>query len=129
MNLNTATFGGRLARDPESTATPTGKSVTKFTLVFDSGYGDYKKPVFMPVEAWGKAGEVIVKYLGKGDPLLVQGEIKQDTWEKDGQKRSMMKLNLQKFSFAGGKQQQQGEPAPEAPKQEMSKEEEDSIPF
>ena len=58
--------------------------------------------------------EVIAQYLKKGNPLLVEGRLKQDTWEKDGQKHSKVKVVLESFTFVGAKKEGDGEQRPPA---------------
>ena len=84
---------GNLTRDPETVTTGSGKIVCKFTLAVKN-YGD--KSSFLDCEAWGKPGEIIKEYVKKGDPLGITAEVKQETWEKDGQKRSKIVFNISK---------------------------------
>ena len=53
------------------------------------------------IEAWGKQGELVSKYLTKGSPALVQGRLKLDQWEdkQSGQKRSKLKVVLENVQF------------------------------
>lgn len=58
---------------------------------------------FFDVTLWGRTAEVAAEYLTKGSPLLVEGRLKQETWEKDGQKRSKVKVICEKMQMIGGK--------------------------
>ena len=75
-----------------------------------------EETAFIDIEAWGKRGEVISKYVTKGRPLFVEGYLKFDQWEDkaSGQKRSKLKVVLENFQFIGSRD---GAPAPadEAP--------------
>ncbi len=55
----------------------------------------------MDVDVWGRQAEVIAQYMKKGRPLLVEGRLKQDTWEDKNtkQKQSKLKVVLEGFSF------------------------------
>ena len=55
----------------------------------------------MDVDVWGRQAEVISQYMKKGRPLLVEGRLKQDTWEDKNtkQKQSKLKVVLESFSF------------------------------
>lgn len=88
-SFNQVTLMGRFTKDPEVRATSSGKKVVNFTLAVDK----YNEGVnFIECEAWGNQAEFIEKYIKKGNLALVGGELNQQTWEQDGQKRS--KLNV-----------------------------------
>jgi hypothetical protein len=55
------------------------------------------------IEAWGKQGELVSKYLGKGSQCMVEGRLKLDQWEDktSGQKRSRLKVVLENVQFLG----------------------------
>jgi single-stranded DNA-binding protein len=46
-----------------------------------------EETTFVDVTLWGRTAEIAGEYLGKGSPVLIEGRLKLDTWEKDGQKR------------------------------------------
>ena len=75
--------------------------VAEFSIAYDTGFGEKKKPCFIQSKAWGKTGELISQHLSKGKQIYVVGEIEQDTWDdKDsGAKRSKLTLNVDKFNF------------------------------
>jgi single-strand DNA-binding protein len=79
---------GRLTRDPELKDLGT-KRVAEFGLAVN-GFGDQVS--FFDVSAWDKTADIIKKYAGKGKQVCVVGRLKQDTWEKDGQKRSKVSI-------------------------------------
>ena len=56
---------------------------------------------FIDVEAWARQAEVIAQYMKKGRPLLVEGRLKQDTWEDKNthQKQSKLKVVMEGFTF------------------------------
>ena len=53
-----------------------------------------EETTFVDVTLWGRTAEVAGEYLSKGSPLLIEGRLKYDTWEKDGQKRSKLQRRL-----------------------------------
>ena len=84
---------GNLTKDPEIRYTQSGKAVCAFTLAVNSGReGD--ATVFLDCQAWEKRGEAIGQYVRKGHPLMVDGRLRQENWEKDGQKRTSMELDI-----------------------------------
>lgn len=58
---------------------------------------------FVDVTFFGRTAEVVSEYLGKGSPIFVEGRLKQDTWEKDGQKRSKLHVIVDRMQLLGGK--------------------------
>lgn len=106
-SFNKVILAGNLTRDPELRYTPKGTAVARITLavnrVYTSGEGGEKKEEvsFVDVDVWGRQAEVISQYMKKGRPLLVEGRLKQDTWEDKNtkQKQSKLKVVLESFSF------------------------------
>jgi len=58
---------------------------------------------FIDVTTFGRTAEVVNQYLGKGSSVLVEGKLKLDSWEKDGQKRSKHKIIGDRIVMTGGK--------------------------
>lgn len=58
-----------------------------------------KETTFVNCEAWEKSAEIISKYVNKGDLLLVRGSLKNDSWERDGNKIEKMKIRIDDFNL------------------------------
>lgn len=101
--MNTVNIMGRLTRDCELRATQTGKSVASFTIAVDSGYGEKKTANFIPCVAWEKTAEFVNKYFAKGDMIAITGELRSRSYEKDGQKRTVLEVLVSNVDFCGGK--------------------------
>lgn len=102
--VNSTVIEGNLTRDPEIRYAQNGTPVCSFTVANNREYkqGDEKKQevCFMDVVVFGKHGETCAQYLVKGQGvLLVNARIKQEHWEKDGQKRSKHVLQCQEVKF------------------------------
>lgn len=103
--MNTVILKGNLAGDPEAkevNANGRDTTVVRFNLAvqryFKRSDGTRDKDVtFIPCEAWDSGAETIKKILSKGDPVLINGALKVDQWEKDGQKFSRLKVRVQNF--------------------------------
>lgn len=66
--------------------------------------GEYKNVAFFfDVEIWGKLADNLEKYLVKGKSIAVDGYLKQDRWEKDGQKQSKIYIVAETLKLLGGK--------------------------
>ena len=113
--FNKVILMGNLTRDPDLRVTPKGLSVCQFSLAVNSTYkdreGNPKEEVtFVDVDSFGKQADVIAKHMAKGRPLLVEGRLKQDTWEdKEGSKRSKLKVVLEGFQFVGSPARNDGD--------------------
>jgi single-strand DNA-binding protein len=110
--LNKVFLIGNLTRDPELRVTPKGTAICQFGLAVNRQFKDESgatrdETTFVDIEAWGKQGELVAKYLTKGSPAMVEGRLKLDQWEdkQSGQKRSKLKVvldNVQFLSTRGG---------------------------
>ena len=106
-NYNKVIMAGRLTRDPELTFLPSQTPVVEFSLAtsrkFKGNDGQMREDVcFVDCRMYGKRAEVINKYLGKGDPLMIEGRLQFDRWEaQDGSKRSKHRIFVESFEFMG----------------------------
>jgi single-strand DNA-binding protein len=89
--LNKATVMGHLGRDAESKLTPGGKSITSMSIAVADGTKDKPHTTWVRVEGWDLP-DWIHPHLKKGALVLVDGRLRFEEWEKDGQKQSMLKL-------------------------------------
>jgi single-strand DNA-binding protein len=108
---------GNITRDTELKYLPSGTAVNDFSIAVNekrkSQSGEWLEDVsFFDITAFGKTAEIISQYLGKGSPVLVEGRLKQETWEKDGQKRSKVKVICERMQMIGSKGE--GQPAGQA---------------
>jgi len=62
-----------------------------------------EETTFVDVTLWGRTAEVAGEYLSKGSPILIEGRLKYDTWEKDGQKRSKLSVVCERMQMVGSK--------------------------
>jgi single-strand DNA-binding protein len=117
-SINQVILMGRLTRDPETRTTTTGKTVTSFSLAVDRQTQDDQAD-FFDVTAWEKTGELVQQYLTKGRRCLVQGRLRQDSWDdKDtGKKRSKVEVVANDVTFLDGPSNDNGggASAPAAP--------------
>ncbi len=107
--FNKVTLMGNLTRDPETRTTSGGQSVTSFSLAVNRSWrgadGQQQEAVsYIDCTAWGKAGEIIAQYMGKGRALLVSGRLDQRSWDdkESGQKRSKVEVVVEDFNFVDG---------------------------
>lgn len=102
-SINQVILMGRLTRDPEVRTTTTGKTITSFSIAVDRG-GQDDATDFFDVTAWEKLGELVSQYLSKGRRCLVQGRLRQDSWDdkETGKKRSKVEVVATDVTFLDG---------------------------
>jgi len=102
------TLAGHLGQDPQTRQTA-GDSVTSFSLATNRKRKDGDITTWWRCTAWGKRGEAIARFLKKGDPILVTGEVCNRPWtDNDGNQRLSLDVDVRDFSFLGGKDAQGG---------------------
>lgn len=95
--LNRIQLIGRLGRDPEGKFTPTGKQVTHFSLAVTNRWktkdGETKEYTeWINIEAWGRLGQVCQEYLKKGSLVYLDGRLKTDRYEDQGENKYYTKV-------------------------------------
>lgn len=99
-DLNYAVLLGRLTRDPELRYTQSGKAVAQFTLACNRTYGEDNKADFIGCVAWEKSAELVSNSCKKGQRLLVEGNIRQESWKDDaGNYREKTKIQIYRIHF------------------------------
>lgn len=96
---------GNLARDPELRTVNIGEkqtSVVNFTLAtsreFTKANGTQDKITsFIQCEAWDSGAEAVAASCKKGDLVMVEGSLRNDSWEKDGVKHNTLKVRVNNF--------------------------------
>jgi len=87
---------------------------------------------YFNITIWGKTAENLKPYLTKGKQICVEGHLKQDRWEKDGQKQSRVTITATNVQLLGGKSegsQQTGGYVPKFQPKQNSEPDMDSVPF
>ena len=107
MNLNKAELIGNLTADPTVKKLPSGSSVASFTVATSRSWkvGDEarKEVEFHPVVAWGQLGQVVARYLKKGDKVYVEGRLKTTRFQgKQGRGVAKTEVVAQNLIMLGG---------------------------
>ena len=109
-DINSVTIVGRLVRDMKLKYTNSGMAVGNFSIAVNRSVkqGDQwiEEGNFFDVTLWGRRAESLQQYLTKGTRVAVTGELKQDRWEQDGQKRSRVGINANNIQLLGSNKQQ-----------------------
>ena len=105
--LNNLVIKGNLTRDCELKTVGNDTSLATFSIAVNDKYKDNEKTHFFDCKFFGKSGAAFAQYHSKGSQCLLVGSIEQERWEKDGQKRSTVVINVRNFEFVGGKKEGQ----------------------
>lgn len=109
MSVNRVHLIGRLGKDPELKFTPSGKAVCNFSIAtterwVDKDRNSQESTTWHNIVAWGKTGEVINTFVGKGQEIYLEGRISNRSYEdKDGNKKYISEVVLSSFQFIGKK--------------------------
>ena len=107
-SFNRVVLLGNVTRDPELRSIASGTAVTDIGLAVNdrrkTPTGEWvEETTFVDVTLWGRTAEVACEYVTKGSPLLIEGRLKLDTWEKDGKKNSKLRVVGEKMQLLGSR--------------------------
>ena len=111
MSFNKVILMGRLTSDPELKQTQNGVAVTSFNIAVDRRFkqGEERQTDFITIVAWKNTAEFICKYFGKGQAILVCGELQTRSWEdQQGNKRYATEVVASEVSFCEAKNNSEG---------------------
>ncbi|WDI40029.1 single-stranded DNA-binding protein [Bremerella sp. P1] len=109
-SFNRVILVGNLTRDIEVRYVSNGGlAVTELGLAVNdrrkNQSGEWvDETTFVDVTLWGRTAEIASEYLSKGSSVLIEGRLKLDTWETDGQKRSKLRVVGEKMQMLGGRE-------------------------
>lgn len=106
-DINTGTLVGRLVRDGELAYTNSGTAMLKISIASNKrrkiGDNWEDEAHYFDATLWAKRAEALANYMIKGQQVAVEFSLKQERWEKDGQKRSKVTLDVSNIQLLGGK--------------------------
>ena len=106
-SYNRVVLMGNLTRDPELRYIPSGTAVSEIGLAVNDRVKRndqwVEEATFVDVTLWGRTAEVANEYLSKGSSILIEGRLKLDSWEKDGQKRSKLRVVADRMQMVGAR--------------------------
>jgi single-strand DNA-binding protein len=133
-SYNSVVLVGNVTRDPEVKFLQSGTAVCDLGLAINERVkrGDewVEDVCFVDVTLFGRTAEVAGEYLSKGAPVLIAGRLKYEQWEKDGQKRSKLKVVAEKLQMLGQRQRSEdSQERQERPQEQSQVPVGDEIPF
>ena len=106
-SYNRVMLMGNLTRDVELKYLPSGAACADLGIAVNEKRKQGEQWIdgvnFFDVTLFGKTAEVASQYLSKGSPIFIEGRLKFEQWEKDGQKRSKVKVIGERMQMIGGK--------------------------
>ena len=108
-SFNRVILMGNLTRDVELKYLQSGTAVTEIGLAVNDRRKDAKtgqwvdETTFVDITMWGRTAEIAGEYLSKGSSVLIEGRLKLDQWETDGQKRSKLRVVCENLRMLGGR--------------------------
>mgnify|MGYP001282955044 CR=1 FL=1 len=107
-SFNRVILAGNLTRDIDLRETPGGASVADAGLAVNDRrkQGDewVDETSFIDLTLWGRTAQTAAEYLSKGSPILLEGRLKQDSWENEaGEKRTKLKVVVDRLQFLQNK--------------------------
>jgi len=108
-SFNKVILLGNVTRDPELRYISNGTPVTEIGLAVNNrrkgNNGEWvDETTFVDVTFWSRDAEIAGEYVTKGSPLMIEGRLKLDTWEKDGKKNSKLRVVGEKLVLLGSRQ-------------------------
>jgi single-strand DNA-binding protein len=102
---------GNLTRDPDYKIQSSGQAVCKLSLASNRQFRNkqtgamVQEVCYIDVDVWGNQAENCKQYLSKGRPVLIEGRLKLDTWESEGQVKRRHLIVADRVVFLGFGQQ------------------------
>jgi single-strand DNA-binding protein len=99
---------GNLGKDPEMRFMPDGKAVANISIAITEKYkdknGEQKEVTeWVNVAFFGKLAEIVGQYLHKGSQVYIEGKLRTEKYQKDGQDRYITKIIGESMQMVGGK--------------------------
>lgn len=128
--VNKITLLGRVGQQPEVKDFEYGAKVVNFSLATTEYWKDkdgnkQEKTEWHRCFAWRKLADIINDYVNKGDLLYIEGKLVYNQYEKDGEKRTVAKIDVREVKLMPKGNKSEPAPEPEKPREA----EQDDLPF
>ena len=91
---------GNLGNDAVLATTPNGKSVLKFSVAEQTGFGEHKATSWWRCDLWGSRAVSLVQYLKKGTTVTITGEAVMRSYKaKDGSQKESLDITVDQIEF------------------------------
>lgn len=102
-NINRVELSGNITRDPELQVTKSGKPMLRFGIAVGEKHKERDYTHFFDCVIWGSYGEIMQRYLSKGQKVAVAGSLHYSSWSdpKTGHKRSKVEVYVREIDTMG----------------------------
>lgn len=135
-NINKVIIAGRLTKDPELRYTNIGIPIVQLSMAINEKVkrnDEWTDEVLYVnrISVWGKSAENAAEYLLKGSQVLIEGRLKNNTWETDsGEKRSNLDITATRVHYLSTKQKDsQGDVFDKNDNEDLTPMKDENIPF
>jgi single-strand DNA-binding protein len=131
-SLNRVFLMGNLTTNPELRHIPSGTAVCELRLAVSERFKnregqDVESVVYVDVVVWARQAETCAEHLAKGSSVMIDGCLQLDQWEKDGQKRSKLRVRADRVQFLGAPRKREDDDSAFPPKDSEPKGPEDKL--
>lgn len=128
--MNSINLVARLTRDPESRVTTSGTSICSLSVAVNERRKDGEEYVsYLDVDCFGTLADNCALYLQKGRQVAISGRLRQERWEKNGEKRSKVKIVAHDVQFLGARTDTKPDAFDEAKAFVGGEDDTDDLPF
>lgn len=104
-DINCFAFTGRLTKDASIRTLASGKKVLTADVAVNTGFGEYRKTLYIKVQQWGDRAEKLIPYLKKGQFIGGTGEVSRNEWGDEGNKKVDFIVDVLSIQLLGSKPQ------------------------
>jgi single-strand DNA-binding protein len=109
-SFNRVILMGNVTRDPELRYLANGTALCDLGMAMNRRFKDKDgnwadETTFVTVTLWARTAEIAGEYLTKGSPVMIEGRLKLDQWEKDGKKNSRLTVVGETMQLLGARGQ------------------------
>jgi len=131
MSVNSVILMGRLGKDPKEVETRSGDTMAVFRIAVDTDQDD-DEPMWIDVVCFRQQADAVLDNLSKGDQVIVQGSLRERTWEDDSGRRRAHSVNAYRVDFikvrSWEKKRRRDYDEDERPSRRRSRDEDDERP-
>lgn len=114
MSINNVNISGNLGRDAELKSTASGTPALQFSVCVNDRTNQngqwVDRPNWVPCVMYGNRANALAQHLLKGTKVSIAGKLRQNQWERDGQKHSRLEVIVNEIELMGSRSQQNQQP-------------------
>lgn len=104
-DINCFSFTGRLTKDATVKTLQSGKKVLVADVAINTGFGDFKKTLYIKAQQWGDKVDNVLPYMNKGTTVGGYGELSRNEWGDEGNKKVDFVVDVRQLNLISTKTQ------------------------